>query len=187
MWKQLFLDTIYKPRLAARQLLDLQLSQATTWEALALASALNALAFFVTISLFPPAGGFAFVIGSPIVMSIVLFIVMTVGAASMFFTGRFLAGAAEFKDILVFVTWLQFMRLAIQVGGFVLMFLLPGLASMAMFLAGLYGIWVLLNFLNEAQGYDSIGKSIGNLLLSFVVLTVAMSIIFSFIGLGTIE
>ena len=38
MWKQLFLDTIYKPQLAASQILGLRLPAGTIWEALALAS-----------------------------------------------------------------------------------------------------------------------------------------------------
>lgn len=187
MWKQLFLDTIYRPQEAARSLLDLRLSSNEAWEALALASALNALMFFITITLFPPVGGFAIMIGSPIMMALVLFVVMTVGAASLFFTGRFLAGAAEFNDILVMITWLQFMRLAVQVAGFVLMFLLPGLAGMAMFLAGLYGIWIMLNFLNVAQGFDSLGKTAGNLFFSFIALTMILSVIFTVVGLSAIE
>lgn len=187
MWKQLFLDTIYQPQVAARSLLDLRLSANEVWEALALASALNALMFFITITLFPPVGGFAIMIGSPIVMALVLFVVMTVGAASLFFTGRLLAGAAQFTDILVMVTWLQFMRLAVQVAGFVLMILLPGLAGMAMFLAGLYGMWILLNFLNVAQGFASLGKTAGNLFFSFIALTMVLSVVFTAVGLSAIE
>lgn len=187
MWKQLFLDTIYKPQLAASQILGLRLPAGTIWEALALASALNALVFFVTILLFPPVGGLGVMIGSPILMAIVLFGVMTVGAMSLFFTGRFLSGAAEFNDILALITWLQFMRLAVQVGGFVLMFLLPGLASLAMFLAGLYGIWIMINFLKEAQGFETLGKSFGNLFLSFVALTMILSVLLTVVGLSAIE
>ena len=187
MWQQLFLDTIYKPQLAARQLLEMRLEPSETWQALVLASVLNTVMFFFTLLLFPANEGLAFMVVSPVVMAVVLFVVMTVGAASLYYTGRFLAGAAEFNDILTMITWLQYMRLAVQIAGFFLMFLLPGIASMAMFVAGLYGIWILLNFVNEAQGYDSLGKSIGNLFLSFIALTMILSFIFTVLGLGAIE
>lgn len=187
MLKQLFLDTIYKPQLAAGQILSLRLPAGTIWQGLALASVLNTLVFFITIILFPPLDGLSVMIGSPILMAAVLFVVMTVGAMSLFLAGRFLSGAAEFNDILALITWLQFMRLAVQVGGFFLMFLVPGLANFAMFLAGLYGIWIMLNFLNEAQGFDSLGKSFGNLFLSFVALTMFLFVLLNLFGLSAIE
>lgn len=187
MWKQIFLDTIYVPRVAAQRLLALGLSVSESWTFLALASVLNAIAFYATILMFPPLeSATAYVIVSPLAMSAVLFGVMSLGATTLFWAGRTMGGAARFTDLLVLVTWLQFMRLAIQVAGFLLMPIVPGLANSAMFVASLYGLWILVNFINEAQGYDSIGKSTGNLFLSFVGLMVVLSIFFSIIGLSTV-
>ncbi|SHG29703.1 YIP1 family protein [Cognatishimia maritima] len=187
MWKQLFLDTIYVPRTAASRLLGLQLARSETWAALALASVLNAIAFFITALVFPFTQSPIFEILSPVTMATLLFVIMIVGAGSLFYAGKFIGGAASFDDVLVLVTWLQYMRFAVQVIGFGLMLFIPSLANVVMMVASLYGIWILLNFMNEAQGFDSLGKSTANLLFSFLGLTVVLSILFSVAGLGVVE
>ena len=67
------------------------------------------------------------------------------------------------------------------------MIFLPGLANIAMFLAGLYGIWILLAFITEAQGFERIGKALMNLMLAFGGMVIFFSILFPFLGLGLTE
>jgi hypothetical protein len=187
MWKQLFLDTIYVPQTAARTLMSFKLTPGDAWAALILASCLNAIAFFVTVMVFPPVTTPVVNFVSPMMLAGILIVVMGVGATSLFYAGRAIAGAASFAEILTLVAWLQFMRLAVQIAGFVLMIFLPGLANIAMFLAGLYGIWILLAFITEAQGFERIGKALMNLMLAFGGMVIFFSILFPFLGLGLTE
>ncbi len=191
MWQQLlkrlFLDTIYAPRAAARQLLDLQLPSNAIWLSLALATVLNTLAFSATLLAFPPVAPPVLLSISPFVIASIYFASIVTGAGTLHWAGKAVGGTAGFQEFLILVTWLQFMRFAVQLAGIVLMLFLPGLASILTFLAMLYGIWILVNFINEAQGYDSLGKSTANLLLGFLGLMIVLSLIISVVGLGVYE
>lgn len=185
--KPLFLDTIYRPAEAAQAVLNFKLTAGEGVTALALASCLNSIAFFITLIVFPPEQALpltAFL--TPISMAAMIFVVMSGSAVLLHWAGRTLKGAASFTDILSLVAWLQFMRFTVQVAGFVFMIFLPGLATIVMMLAGLYGVWILLNFLNVAQGFASLGRAAMVLILSFVGLTVALSILLSLIGVNSL-
>lgn len=185
--KPLFLDTIYRPADAAQTILNLRLSLSESGLALAAACCLNAFAFFMMLIVFPPVQALPFTnLISPISMAVMLFVIMGGSALVLYWSGQALKGVAEFSDILSMIAWLQFMRFALQVAGFVLSIFLPGLANLAMMLAGLYGVWILLNFLNVAQGFASLGRSAMTLALSFVGLTVVLSILLSLVGVASL-
>ncbi|MFY0595802.1 MAG: hypothetical protein JXQ85_05185 [Cognatishimia sp.] len=184
MWKQLFIDTIKAPKQAARQVLALELDGPTIWQGLALATILNAVVFVVTILAFPPAAPPMVLTISPVTLAVMFFTSMSIGTISLFWGGRIVGGIASFNDLLALVTWLQYMRLAVQLGGFVLMIAAPSVALLLTSLALLYGVWILLNFIYEAQGFDSFGKAMANLLLGFVGLVFIFSILISFLGFG---
>lgn len=191
MWlqvlKRLFLDTIYAPRTAARQLLGLDLPGNEIWMALVLATVLNAIAYICTLMAFPQLAPPILLSLSPLMLTGMFFVSMAAGTAALFWGGKTVGGVARFNDLLLLITWLQFIRLAIQIGTFALMLFLPGLAGILNLLATLYVVWILLSFVNEAQGFDSIGKSIANLLLGFLGLVIVLSFLISVVGLGTYE
>lgn len=191
MWqdalKQLFVDTIYTPRSAARQILGMKLPGNVIWMTLVLATALNSVAFAGTLLAFPPAAPPMVQAISPFLIAVLFFASMVSGAAALYWGGKTVGGVASFNDFLALVTWLQFMRFAVQVVGFVLMLFLPGLASIVTFVAMLYGIWIMLNFISEAQGFETFGKSVANLLMGFLGLVIALSFLISVIGLGLYE
>lgn len=184
MWKELFIDTIKAPKEAARQILALKLDGPTIWQGLALATILNAVAFVLTILAFPPAAPPMAQAISPITLAVLFFVSMSVGTLSLYWGGKFIGGVASFNDLLALVTWLQYMRLAVQLGGFILMIAAPGVALLATSLALLYGVWILLSFVNEAQGFDSFGKAMANLLIGFIGLVFILSLILTFLGFG---
>jgi len=191
MWqqalKQLFVDTIYTPRAAARQVLALQVANKDVWTILTLTTILNAIAYAGTVQAFPTVVPPVILSLSPFVLTGMFFVSMALGAMALFWGGRTIGGVASFTDILVLITWLQFVRLAIQIVTFVLLLFLPVLAGVFNFLATIYVLWILLNFINEAQGFDSIGKSFANIILGLLGLMMALSFIISAIGLGAYE
>lgn len=183
----LFMQSIYNPALAARMLLDLNLDARTGWMALALASILNSIVFSVTNLMFPPPAEFAAIyMLSPVMLSVLLFVLFGSGAVLLYGAGRMLDGKARFQDILAFITWLQFLRAAVQFGGLIFMLFLPGLATLLMFAASLYGIWILLNFINVGQEFQSLAKSAGSFALTFVGLTFVLFILVSISGLTVV-
>ncbi|KPA22537.1 Yip1 domain protein [Shimia sp. SK013] len=177
---QLFGLTIRDPAQAAQVLSNIRFDRMTGWTILALAVTLNTLVYFLSITLFP----------APVEMSIPLLsqpylVWFMLGSSTVIFVfafywvGHSLGGRASFDTILLMVGWLQYMRLAVQVASLVLMILSPSLAQMFVMAAGLYGVWILLNYLKEAHGFETFGKAIGVIVLSAVGLTVGLSVFLS--------
>ena len=184
MWKQLFLETITAPKDAARRLLTINIFGIETWMAFTLSIILNGLVYVTTILIFPDAAPPMIREVNPIPLTIIILASMVLGTLSLYAGGKALQGVANLNDLLILVAWLQVMRLAVQVAGFVLLLVSPVLAALLTTLASFYGIWILLNFVNEAQGYNSFGKSVANMVLGFVGLAFLFSLFISAFGLG---
>ncbi|SEO46404.1 Yip1 domain-containing protein [Salinihabitans flavidus] len=182
--RPLFIETIRAPARAGAMLMETNLPRATLWSALVLACILNTLIFFVSTALFPaPSAGMLLPLSSSPVMVLTLLLATTVLTIIMlFWGGRALGGAARFEDVLGMITWLQFMRLAVQVAALVFMFLLPGLAALLVMGAGIYGIWILLNFMNVAHGFDSLGRSAMLLVVALIGISIGLTLLLSLIG-----
>lgn len=185
--KQLFLDTIFQPAEAGKTLLNLKLTANDAWTTLALASAMNAMAFFATLMVFPPDENTSIILEwmGPLQAALTIFVVMSGSIFLLHWAGKVLGGVGSFTDMLCAVAWLQIMRVALQILGLVLTLIAPGIATLLTLLAGLYGIWIMANFMNVIQGFDSLGRAAMALVLSFVGLTVVLSIAATMLGLNT--
>ncbi len=176
----LFSQTIRTPAQAAMLLQGQGLDRTTGWMILGLAVALNTLLYFLSLALFPvPAEMMLPLLQTPFLVATVLGSTVVVLVFVFFWAGRSLGGNAPFDDILLMVGWLQYMRLAIQLGSLVLMLFIPNLAWVFVLGTAIYGLWVVINFLNVAHGFGSLAKSVMLLLLSLVGLMVGMSLIVS--------
>lgn len=177
---QLFVLTIRAPAQAAAMLQGQAMDRSTGWLILGLAVALNTLIYFLSVFLFPvPAEMMLPVLQTPFLVATVLGSTVVALVFVFFWAGRSLGGSAPFDDILLMVGWLQYMRLAIQLGSLVLMLFLPNLAWIFVLGTAIYGLWVVINFLNVAHGFGSLMKSVMLLILSMVGLLVGMSLIVS--------
>ncbi|MEQ9693261.1 Yip1 family protein [Shimia sp. SDUM112013] len=179
----LLVQTLRAPAEAGRTLCALNLNREMGWSALFLACILNTLAYFASISLFPvPSEAMLPMMATPILTLITLFSAMTVTVFALFWTGRILDGEARFGDILTMIAWMQFLRVLVQVATIVLMFVLPSLAYVLVMGAGLYGIWIMVHFLQVAHGFDGLGKAIFTLVLAVLGMTMGLSLFLSVMG-----
>ncbi|WP_270730289.1 Yip1 family protein [Shimia sp. Alg240-R146] len=177
---QLFGLTIRDPAQAAQVLSDVRFDRATAWTILALAVTLNTLVYFLSIVLFPVPDEMTIpLLTQPYLVWIMLGSTTVIFVFAFYWVGHSLGGRAAFDTILIMVGWLQYMRLVVQLASLVLMILSPALAQIFVMAVGLYGVWILLNFLKEAHGFDSFGKAIGVIVLSAVGLTVGLSVFLS--------
>ncbi|MGX9350467.1 Yip1 family protein [Shimia sp. W99] len=181
--RQLFMLTIYNPPQAGQVLVAQQVDRAAGWLILALAVILNTLAYFLSITLFPVPAEIALpLLTSPVLVCMVLGSVTVIFVFAFYWVGRAMGGQARFEDILLMMGWLQYMRLAVQLGALVLMIFLPGLAQIFVMATGLYGAWIVLNFLKVAHGFDTMGKAVMMLVFTLVGMTVGLSLFLSLIG-----
>jgi len=180
---QLFWMTVQNPAQAAGFLRQIHVDRVTGWMILILAIVLNTLAYFASISMFPPPQDIAIpLLETPFLVFTVLGSTMVTLVFAFFWVGRMFDGKATFDTILLMVGWLQYMRLAIQLVGMALMLIAPALSSLFVMAAGLYGIWVVINFLQVAHGFETPAKAIAVIVFSFVGLAVGLSVFLSLIA-----
>lgn len=183
--KNLVVQSVSAPREAAANILALQLGRTDVLWMMVLASVLNSIAFFVTLLVTTSGQTDALLpFLSPFSMTIVVFGLLLASSALLHRIGAFLGGQARFTQVLALVTWLQYLRFLLQIVGLVLMLVLPGLATTALILFGVYGIWILLNFLTIANGFESNLKSLAVLVISFFALSMIFSVLLSAIGIN---
>jgi hypothetical protein len=183
-FKELAIETIRTPRNAAEKILSQSFRSEAVWTALALVAVLNALLFSASITLLETRGGFASGINLPFLYLALMVAAMVIGSMVLSWIGQVLGGRAKLMDLLPLVVWLQALRAAAQLGVMILMLIQPGLADLLSLAIGLYGLWILANFIDVAQGWRSLGKSIISMLIAGFGFAFGLSLFLLLIGAG---
>lgn len=184
--------TLFAPRRAAAYLLGLRLTQQWLWMALVLMIVLNAIAYSLSLYLSPPApqtDAMPFVppaFQSPVLFALFLGGGLVVTVLAFTWVGRAMGGKARVADVLVLVTWMQLLRLVVQVLMLVLMLALPGIAALLVIVASVWGLVILVGFLDVAHGFESIGKTVVMLILSTLAMVLVLSLILGVVGVTVI-
>lgn len=179
-FKDLVALTVVRPAEAMAQILALDLTVRLSWVVLVIGTMLSTLAIFARVLAFPvelfPGVMFLDVV-TPFGLFVTLTIVAATSAVLLTFSGRYLGGQGSFATVLSYVAWLQVMRAVVEGLGLLVSFASFGLAVLAINLAGLYAIWIILNFQRVAHGFETNGRTIGSLVLTFVGILVVVSLL----------
>jgi hypothetical protein len=182
--KDLAIETIRTPRSAAEKILGLSLRSEVIWTALALVAVLNALLFSASITLLETRDGIVSGLNLPFLYLALMVAAMVIGSMVLSWIGQVMGGRATLMQLLPLVIWLQALRAAAQLGVIVLVLVLPGLADLISLMIGLYGLWILANFIDVAQGWRSLGKSIISMLIAGFGFAFGLSLFLLLIGAG---
>jgi len=180
-------QTLFEPRDAARRILSAGLPAREGWLALALMSVLNTLVYSLSVHLNPPADPamsemIAPASGAPLVFAVALFAALALTALAFTQAGRALGGTATMAGMLALLSWLQALRLMVQVALVVLALAMPALAGIVVIVAAVWGLYILLAFMAEVHGFDSLWRAAGALVFAFVGLVFGLSLLFSLMG-----
>ena len=186
LW-QLVLRTIVEPKTAAEVVLGLDLSRAVLWQALILICALSAvfMGAFGGESLAVPLGnstlfltpiGYAFVLGVGLVMMVF----------ALHYTGAALDGQGQFEGALAAIVWIEVVALCFRVLQILVAGLFgPDVATLLSFAGVAILLWALVHFINQVHQFDSLPRAAGTFVLAVLGISLGMSIIIAFIGVGT--
>ena len=179
-FRELVTLTILRPAEAMVQILAMQLPIRISWVLLVVGVMLSTVAIFARVLLFP-VEIFPGVMFLDVVTPFGLFVTMTIVAATsaglLTFAGRQMGGQGTCAQVLTYVAWLQVMRAVVEGAGLIVSFASFSLAVLAINLAGLYGIWIILQFQKVTHGFESIGRALGSLVLTFVGLVMVISLL----------
>jgi hypothetical protein len=179
--------TLRDPRDVAARLIAMDIGLPVLWSALALAAVLNAMLFSVNLLLFPTTFPLPALFYNPIVYAIVMAGGMVLTMHLLTWLGGKMGGQGRLADVTVVLVWLQYLRLAAQLALMVLTMLVPVLAVIAMIAVAFYSLWLLLNFLDVAHRFTSLGKTALLLVFSVIGITIGLSVLMGFLGVPVPE
>ncbi|WP_101069135.1 Yip1 family protein [Roseovarius salinarum] len=179
-------QTLLAPAGAARRLIDMGLPVRTLWMALALMTVLNAIVYSASLQIAPPApeagAMMPAALTSPLLFAVFLGGALVITVIALHGVGRGLDGQGSLADILVLITWLQGLRLALQVVSGVLMMAAPGLGALLVVVASVWGLYILVAFINEAHRFGSLLKAAAVLLVTAIALVAGLSLFIAVLG-----
>lgn len=186
-FKDLVRKTLFQPNEAARELIEMRLPRQGLWMALALLSILNSIVYSLSQQLNPPTDPSVALMPpafhSPILFALFLFGALAITVIALHYVGQGLGGApGSMDDILVLLTWLQVLRLLVQVGVLLLVLVAPVLGAIAVIVAAVWGIYILICFVDAAHRFGNMFKAAGVIILSLVAMAVGLSAFLSLVG-----
>lgn len=179
----LAVQTVMQPRQAAARLSAYELPRAQLWPGLALVVVLNALAYQLSVLSAELPAGFPSLLASPLLFTAMLALGLILTIYAIYYVGRALGGKGSFERIMTLLIWLQVMRLLVQLAAFILTPLSPALGGLLVFGASLYGIWIVLNFVDVGHEINSLFTSFGILVMSLLAIMLGMAVALSIIGI----
>jgi hypothetical protein len=184
---RLAIETLRDPRGVAARLIAMDLGLPTLWAALVLGVVLNALIFSVNMMLFPTTFPVPGLFSNPILYAAAMAVGMVMTMHALTWVGGKMGGQGKLADVTVVLVWLQFLRLAAQAVLLLLTILMPALALMATLVVAFYSLWLLLNFLDVAHRFESLGKTALVLVFAVVGITIGLSLLIALIGAPVME
>ena len=183
---RLVIDTIGDPGGVARRLMALNLPRETLWLALALVTVLSVLMAVPMNLLLPDTtiGAEPALQFGPMMYGVVLGASLVLTVFILYYTGSALGGQGRFTDSLALITWLQVVLLALQVVQLLALLLSPLLATFVTFASLAVGLYCLVHFVKEMHRFEGMGRAILTIVLGFLGLGLALSIVLTIAGVG---
>lgn len=181
--KSLIVETLTDPAKAARRVLAIDVPAQAIWMGIALIAVLNGFYYALLLPQMAQAGMVAqSVAGSPLLVTGFILLVFSVMVVLTSVCGRFLGGHADVVTIGKITVWMQGLRFAAQVLISLVSLVLPPLGWLASLALGIWGIWIILNFVAEAHGF-TVPKALGTLAMTFIGMVLIMSVFSAAFGL----
>jgi hypothetical protein len=185
--------SLQNPALAARFVLASGLRRDILWSLLLLVSIANATLVWVSNALTGPTPEqlaqmpiqIPAIIFSPLFAFVFLAVALVITVHVLHWLGAAIGGTGSLENMLAVLVWLQGLRVMAQVVLLVLMLAVPSLAGLFGLAVAILSLWLLVHFVNEAAGLDSIFKTVGVLLSAMVGVILGLSFILTITGLAT--
>ena len=156
LWTLLRL-TVVQPGQAADVLLRLPLLGRWRFVVLAVVASLWAVVLWLTSAAYPMTMPDATVMEiGPLNWAILTGTSIVITAGLIFVCSRVAGGKASFTDLILLVSWFQFLQLPLYIALMVLIILLPPLGALTWLASVGLTLWVLAHFIKAANGFASV-------------------------------
>lgn len=180
--KSLAIETVTLPGTAAQKVLALPVPSQAVWLGLALVSILNGIYYALLLPGMARSGmAVPAVAGAPVLMTLFILTVFVTMIVLLAVSGRMLGGQGDVDRVSRIIVWLQLLRFGAQVAISLISLAIPILGWLASLALGVWGVWILLNFIAAAHEVQ-IPKALGALVMTFLGVVLVMSILSAAFG-----
>lgn len=180
--RQLAILSIKDPAAAARLLTSIPVPREALWTGLALVAVLNALLFALSNVLVPTPTPMPGMLAVPLVYCALVAGGLVLTIYALFWIGRAMGGQGTLDEMMVVIIWLQALRIVAQIAVLLLLVTIPSLSVLLVFAVSLYGLYMLLHFINQAHQLDSMGRSAAVLIAALLAIVLGLSLLISLFG-----
>lgn len=186
MLRQLVIDSLVRPRAAARGVLDLDIAAGPLAQA---AVAVTCIGLVLGYAAMRIGGGAvdpvsAAVLQAPLLGALGQFAMMALIAFLTFRVGRLFGGAGGFWGAATVVIWLNAVTLGIQVLQIVVLAVAPPLAGLVAVATLFWLLWAYANFVAELHAFRSPVMVLGVAVLSGIALIFGLTLIAAILGIA---
>lgn len=189
-WIELAVQTLRDPRGTSEQIMDWQIDRNTLYIALGAVCALTALLVGTTQAIRPPtdpeliqAVPALALLDRPLALFVLTAGSLVVMIHALFWAGRAMGSDGALSDLLVLMIWLQALRLAAQLGVFVLSAVVPAIGGLVAIAVMITAFWLMLHFISAALRFNSLLRALGVLVAVSAGLLVGLMLIVTLFGL----
>lgn len=182
MFKDLAIETLKTPDVAARHILGLRLEKDVLWIALALAVVLNTFLLSLQNVLVSPSDALPALFASPMLYMFTVGVGQIVFIYAVWLAGTWLNGRGTLPEVMSVLVWLQMMQVAVQAILVVLSVTAPALAVLLNMVALVYGLYILAHFIKEAHQLESLLRAAGVIFAALFAIAFSLSLVLSLTG-----
>lgn len=179
---KLAVQTVTDPRSVARLLLSIRPGTEALLTGFALVVVLNAVVFSASLLLSPPQATVPALFSSPVGFMLTQTVTLGGTIVALAVMGRWFGGAGGLPEVAVLMIWMQALRVLVQAAMLVIAPISAMLGGLVFLATAIVGFWILLNFVDEAHEFGSLGRAFLVLVLGMLALGFALSIILTMAG-----
>lgn len=185
MWRQLVIDSLVRPRAAARGVMGLHLTPGLLAQAAVAVTAAEMVLGFLAFRLTPGAVDSlsALILGDPLFGAAAQLGVLAVTVVLTWRVGLIFGGTGSLPDAFALVVWLNAMMVLIQAVQLVTLAVLPPAALLLATATAFWALWAYASFVAELHGFQSPFLVLGGVLLTLLVLFFTLGMIVALTGI----
>jgi len=185
MWRELLIDSLKRPRVAARRVLDAGFPGPQLVEAAVLVAVTGVVLGYLALLLSSEALDVvsAAVIHNPLLGAAAQLAVMAVAVFLTVRLGRLFGGTGTTHGALALVVWLNAVMVLVQAAQIVALAVLPPLATILAIATVVWALWAFANFVAELHGFQNPFIVLAVVVLASMVLFFAVAMLFAILGI----
>lgn len=185
MWGELLIDSLKRPRVAARRILDARVPAPRLLEAAVLVAVTGVVLGYLALLLSPGALDVvsAAVIHNPLLGAAAQLAVMAVAVFLTVRIGRLFGGKGSTEGALALVVWLNAVMVVVQLAQLAALAVLPPLATILAIATIFWALWAFANFVAELHGFQNPFIVLAVVILTTIVFFFGTAILFAILGI----